>query len=253
MKFAFFLAILLIGNCAIAQSDTTLLYYSNNGAVTVKDSAFAVVKFYKQNGVWHGKDYYMKTNILKSEGDYASNNLDTPLGVFNNYNEAGKLDFTASYDNGKLLERTYYYKSGKKKSWISVDENGPKEQKGWDEDGKEIKNYIVFKAAQFKGGPEAWAKYLAKKTNAAVAIDAGAPAGLYKVVVAFKVSRDGTLSNVKATIIPAQCRACANEAIRVIMESDQWKPSIFQNEPAEFFAKQPFTFVVEEPSKKNRK
>ena len=243
---------ILILNTCFAQSDTTFFYYKLNGVATVKDSAYAVVKFYKQNGVWHGRDYYVKTNMLKSEGDYASDNTTTPLGLFNNYNEAGKLDFTASYNNGKLTERTFFYKSGNKKSWILLDENGPKEQKGWDENGKEIKNYIVFKEAQYKGGPEAWAKYLSKKTNASTALDAGAPAGQYKVVISFKVSRDGFVSDVKAAAIPEKCRACANEAIRVIMDSEQWKPSIFQNEPVDYYAKQPFTFVVEEQKKKGK-
>lgn len=62
-----------------------------------------------------------------------------PIGNFNNYTEMGKLDFTASYNNGKPNEVTYYYKSGSKKSWAAFDDNSVKQQKGWDESGKEIK------------------------------------------------------------------------------------------------------------------
>jgi len=253
MKPYIFYLLMLLCNCCFAQSDTSNFYYSQYGLETTKDSAYAVVKFYKQNNVWHGKDYYMKTDILKSEGDYASNDIKTPLGTFNNYDEEGKLDFIAAYNNGQLIEKTFYYKNGSKKSWVSIYENVVKQQKGWDEKGREINKYIVMKEAKFKGGPEGWNKYLSKNTNGGIALDVGAPPGQYKVEVLFKINRDGFIIAAKAISIPEKCKACANEAVRVIRESGKWEPAIFQNETVEYTAIQPFKFVVEERKKKRMK
>lgn len=252
MKLYMFYLSALFCNCCLAQTDTLNYYYTKDGLETIKDSAYAFVRFYKQNNVWHGKDYYVKTAMLKSEGDYAGNNVKTPLGTFNNYNEEGKLDFIATYNNGQLVEKTFYYKNGSKKAWVSIDQNGVKQQKGWDENGTEIKNYIAMKEARFKGGLEGWNKYLMKNTNGSIALDVGAPAGEYRVEVLFKISREGFIIAAEATLIPEKCKACANEAVRVIKQSGKWEPAIFQNEIVEYIAKQPFRFVVEEKKKKGR-
>jgi len=241
---------MFISGLCFAQSDTSYYYYTKDNHQTIKDSAYAFVKFYKQGDVWHGKDYYVKTGKLKSEGNYADSSVKTPLGLFNNYSEGGKLDNVSTYTNGKPVEITFYYEGGNKKSWISFDEKGVKQQKGWDENGKEIEKYVVMQSARFKKGEDAWNKYLKKNTNGNVALDAGAPPGEYKVEVVFKVGRDGYITNAKAILIPAKCRACANEALRVINESDKWEPAIFQNKPADYWAGQPFTFVVPEEKKK---
>src|SRR3954468_16559508 len=115
------------------QSDTSIVYLAKGALETSKDSAYTYMQFYRQNNLWHGKEFYLKNGRLKSEGDYTEKSVNTPTGAFNNYTETGKLDFTDSYSNGKPDEVTYYYKSGSRKSWVLFNGNEVKQQKGWDE------------------------------------------------------------------------------------------------------------------------
>ncbi|MCY7420744.1 MAG: hypothetical protein LH478_03265 [Chitinophagaceae bacterium] len=127
------------------------------------------------------------------------------------------------------------------------------QQKGWDEEGKEIKNYVAERGARFKGGMDGWRKYLQKNLNANVAADAGAPVGTYEVKVSFVVNREGYVSKVKAVDIPKACKPCAVEAINVISSGPNWEPAIQNNEPAVYNAIQFITFVVDEGSAKKKR
>ncbi len=248
-----FYCLLLIGYCknSFCQTDTTFIFVAKDGHQTTKDSAYNCVKMYRLNNAWHGKDFYMKTGVLKSEGDYADNSIKTPVGSFNNYSEDGKLLIVASYTDGKPDEATYYYKSGKKKSWASFNEKQEvKDQKGWDESGAEIKNYIVMKPARFKGGSEGWQKYLSKKLNRTVIDDPNVPAGEVRVLLSFKVSEEGVISNVKVVSSTPRCRQCETEAMQVLIGSPDWEPAIQQNVPIPYFIMQPITFLIPEDKKK---
>ncbi len=214
-----------------AQSDTTTRYYGKNGKETTIDSAVSLVKFYRQANLWHGKEYSTKTNVLKSEGDYNETNLGTAVGSVNFYKEDGKLDYTIDYADGKPLNKTYFYKSGAKRSYTVYSNKGIELQMGWDENGKEIKNFVVEREAQFKGGTEGWKRYLQKNLNQTLPADLGLAAGTYEVQVQFVVNRDGIPTNIKAVSVPAKCKGCGAEALRVLRESPAWEPAILNNEP----------------------
>jgi len=248
----FALLSLFVSSLSFSQSDTTYKYFSKAYKETTKDSAFTYVKFYKQGNLWHGAEYFMKKGGLKSEGNYLQMSFETPTGSFNNYTEAGKLDNIAEFADGKVLQKTFYYKTGDKKSWILYSDKGVQQQKGWDETGKEIKNYVVEREARFKGGMEGWRRYMEKHLNANVAADAGAPEGDYPVQVQFIVSKEGYASNVKAVSIPLKCKPCASEAVRVISEGPEWEPAIQNNEPVLYQAVQYVTFQVMEDKKKRK-
>ncbi len=237
---------------SFSQSDTTTRYYAKNGKETTKDSAVSYVKFFRQANLWHGMEYYATRNILKSEGDYSETNLETAVGSVNNYKEDGKLDFTIEYADGKPLDKTYYYKSGNKKSYTLYSDKGIQMQKGWDDAGKEIKNFVVERQAQFKGGDEGWKKYLEKNLNATIPSAVGAPAGNYEVRVQFVVDKDGVPANLKALSVPARCKACGAEALRVLRESPKWEPAILNNEPVNFEVIQNIIFQPVEGVKKGK-
>jgi hypothetical protein len=239
-------------NITSAQSDTTYQYLSKYGIETAKDSASHLLKLYRQDNLWYGKAYDIKTGMLKWEGSYAEKNASKPTGSFKNYNDKGVLDNLAEWDNGKLLERTYFYKNGSKRSWISHREK-PTQQKGWDEAGKEIKNYVVEREARFKGGAEGWKRFLERNLNASVAADAGAPVGNYPVKVQFVVSKEGYVSNVRAVSVPRECRPCGAEVVRVIVNGPEWEPAIQNNEPVIYQAIQHVTFQVAEEGRKGKK
>jgi antitoxin component YwqK of YwqJK toxin-antitoxin module len=235
---------------SFSQSDTTVKYYAKNGKETTKDSAISYVKFFRQASLWHGMEYYTKRNILKSEGDYNETNLQTAVGSVNIYKEDGKLDYTVEYADGKPLNKTYFYKSGDKKSYTVYSDQGIQLQKGWDETGKELKNFVVEREAQFKGGNEGWKKYLEKNLNATIPQAVGAPAGKYEVQVQFVVDKDGIPVNLKALSVPAKCKACGAEALRVLRESPKWEPAILNNEPVIYEVSQTISFQPVEGVKK---
>lgn len=237
---------------SFSQSDTTIKYYGKNGKETTKDSAVSYVKFFRQANLWHGMEYYTKRNILKSEGDYNEANLETAVGSVNNYKEDGKLDYTTEYVDGKLIDKTYFYKSGNKKSWMSYTDKGVQLTKGWDEAGKEIKNYVVERQAQFKGGMDGWKKYLEKNLNVNIPAAVGAPPGNYEVRIQFVVDKEGLPTNLKAVSVPAKCKACGAEALRVFRESPKWEPAILNNEPVTYEAVETITFQPVEGVKKEK-
>lgn len=247
------LLVLFICRHANAQSDTIYHYFSKEYKEVNKDSAFSFIKISRDEKGWFGKEYFFKNNVLKSEGYYTSKDAKSPDGTFKNYNEKGALENITEWNNGKAVSRSYYYKNGNKKSWVSYNDKGVDQQKGWDEAGKEIRHFVTEKEASFKCGMEGWKKYLEKHLNANVAADAGAPIGMYEVKVQFLVTPEGFVSNVKAVSIPAKCKPCASEAVNVLSNSPEWEPAILNNEPVKYQAIQFVQFMVAEEVKKGKK
>ncbi|WP_018615541.1 hypothetical protein [Segetibacter koreensis] len=249
----FSLFLMFVTKFSIAQNDTSYYYFLKDGKEVSKDSSFYYLKLYKSDNEWFGREYYKKTNSIKSEGKYSGKDGKTPVGSFKNYKENGVLDFSAEYADGKLLSRTFFYKNGNKKSWITYNDKGADQQKGWDETGKEIRNYTVEKEARFKGGAEGWKKFLQKNINGNIAVDANAPIGTHEVTVQFIINKEGYVSNVKAVSVPAVCKPCGGEAVSVISNSPQWEPAIQNNEAVIYQAIQYVSFEVAEGSKKSKK
>lgn len=246
------LFLILLYKFSLAQNDTIYYYYSRDAKETTRDSAFYYKKLYRQDNQWFGREYYKKGNIVKSEGNYAGKDGNSPVSSFKNYKENGILSHTSEYDNGKLRSSIYFYKNGNKKSEI-IYNNTSSDQKGWDENGKEIRNYVVEKEARFKGGSEGWKKYLQKNLNAMAAADANAPEGTYEVKVQFIITKEGYVSKVKAISIPAACKPCAGEAVSVISNSPAWEPAVQNDEPVVYQAIQFVSFQVADQGKKGKK
>lgn len=113
MKPSLLLIALVITCNSFSQSDTTLIYFNQQKKETTKDSASFVMKYTRQGNLWHGVAYDLKSGILTSEGNYAEKNIKTPVGHFKNYDDQGRLDYTADYTDGKRSEATGYYKKRK--------------------------------------------------------------------------------------------------------------------------------------------
>jgi hypothetical protein len=76
---------------------------------------------------------------------------------------------------------------------------------------------------------------------------------MYPVKVQFIVSKEGYVSNVKAIEIPADCKACAKEAVAVLTASPAWEPAIQNNVPVIYQAIQHITFQVAEGRKRGKR
>ena len=119
------------------------------------------------------------------------------------------------------------------------------EGKGVVEEQKEDPNKIFEKVeieASFKGGEAAWRKYLERNLNANVPVDNGAPEGTYTVYVQFVVSKDGSISDVKA--LTNHGYGMEKEAVKVIQKGPAWTAAIQNGRSVNAYRKQPITFRV---------
>ncbi len=96
--------------------------------------------------------------------------------------------------------------------------------------------------ASFKGGEAAWRKYLERNLNPNVPIDNGAPEGLYTVYVQFVVSKDGSISDVRA--LTNHGYGMEAEAVKVIKKGPNWTPAVQNGRQVNAYRKQPITFQV---------
>jgi hypothetical protein len=107
----------------------------------------------------------------------------------------------------------------------------------------------------FPGGEPAWRKFLEKNLNAAIPLNNGAPSGTYTVVIQFVVSKDGSLSDIKA--LTNHGYGMEKEVIRILKFSPKWEPAIAGGVPIKAYRKQPVTFQLvidgEKPKKKKKK
>jgi len=115
---------------------------------------------------------------------------------------------------------------------------------------------IVFTVAEkdpeFPGGLEAWAKFLGENIDGQTAVNNGAPAGSYTVIIKFIVDKDGTVRDVVAeTKLGYRMEA---EVIKVISKSPKWIPAVQNGKQVNAYRRQPLTFVVEkEKGKRGRR
>jgi clan AA aspartic protease (TIGR02281 family) len=104
----------------------------------------------------------------------------------------------------------------------------------------------VYNTAQilpeFPGGVGVWVKYLESNLNNKIALDNGAPVGLYKIVVEFIIHQTGKVINIKTDKDPGF--GMKEEVIRVIRNSPIWNPATNSGKSICFQHRQLFTFRV---------
>jgi periplasmic protein TonB len=102
----------------------------------------------------------------------------------------------------------------------------------------------VENEAEFPGGDGAWRRYLEKNLNPDTPLDNGAPAGPYQVIIQFIVSKDGSISDVKA--LSGHGYGMEAEAIKIIKNGPGWKAALQNSRNVNAYRRQPITFVVPE-------
>ncbi|WP_220399666.1 energy transducer TonB [Filimonas effusa] len=104
--------------------------------------------------------------------------------------------------------------------------------------------------AKFPGGDAAFREFLAKHLRKEVAAKNGAPVGLHKVVVAFLIEKDGSVSEVKILEDPGY--GTGEEVMRVIKKSPRWFPATIQGKPVRYRQRQSISFAVSEDGRGKR-
>ncbi len=103
---------------------------------------------------------------------------------------------------------------------------------------------VVQIPAEFPGGQSGWIRYLERTLNRDLPVENGAPSGKYAVVVSFVVSRDGSISDVKAENDPGY--GTKEEAVRVITRGPKWKPAVQNGRNVIYRHRQAIVFQVSE-------
>jgi len=103
---------------------------------------------------------------------------------------------------------------------------------------------VVQIPAEFPGGQQGWIRYLERTLNRDLPVENGAPTGKYSVVVSFIVSKDGTISEVKAENDPGY--GTKDEAVRVIQKGPKWKPAVQNGRNVIYRHRQAIVFMVSE-------
>lgn len=216
--------------------DGVWLNYHSNGRL--EDSA--VYRGNIRTGTvlgWDENGYLTDSLVLDANGS----------GPFYNWYPGGgrKQQIVGAIESDSIRANrwTYYHDNGK--TWAVVDfKNG--KQAGcqcYDATGKQLAaDLCVEREANFKGGAEGWIAYMQRKLNGNVPVKAGAPKGIYTVIVLFKVNTDGTLTDLKAQTNYGF--GMEQEALRVLKNSPKWVPAIQFGKPVNAWRRQPISFGV---------
>ncbi len=257
--FVFLFAIPVICRC---QTDT--VYYDDNKQITTWDYASNYRIYHlESNGLYKTEDRLIKRNKLEMTGYFTAkkNGLRNGLFVYYDENEdkthegAYNLDINEGdwkyyytgtsniwhidkYQNGKVIELTSYYQSGKLKRREKYDNDGHAIGKCLDEEGKEI----TFTAFHPKGKPTFnLHEYIAQNLHYPAEASGDNVQG--KVMVKFAVTETGTISDIE--VIQHLSEACDKEAVRIVSMMPKWNLYIVDDKPVKIFFSLPIVFKLQ--------
>ena len=229
---------------SFAQNDTLVKYLNRHNEICAADTASFLVKQFSVDNVIGLKQYKLPEMQLEREAIYADNSFQKLAGDMKLYRDGKLYSWEKVNSEGISQSLTYFYPNGSKNSEIIWDGNKTVKETGWDEQGNEIKDFVVHREAKFKGGAEGWRRYLVKNLRMNVPTDAGMPNGMYTSIVEFLVDKEGNISEVVGRSKQG-CRPCTVEAVRVIQEGPKWIPAMMNNKPVIYRQRQSITFQVQ--------
>lgn len=210
---------------------------------------------------------YHNNMSIESEGNYTKN---VKQGLWQEWDKKGQKTDSLIYENGiRVVKAKFYYHENGGLSFFEVTDSlqNTMSGKSFSDNGqlnfekkfigeKGILKYYdsssvridsVFTReeieATFPGGDKAWISYLARNLNEEVPENNGAPAGTYKIIVKFVVSKDGTIKNI--TTENYYGYGMELECIRIINKSPKWIPAKQYGRNVNAYRRQPITFTVQ--------
>lgn len=137
------------------------------------------------------------------------------------FHHNGEVAAAEVYAKGKLISAEYFDEEGKPQTDTSN----------------------VNRAAGFKGGEEAWKKYMEKKLFWPHGLQFTVPASV-TVGLSFVIDENGKVKDVEVSM-PFH-ESFDNIALKIIHNSPDWQPAISQNRKIKAYRRQPVTFTQEE-------
>ncbi len=266
----FILLICYFGFSLIAFAQTgnafETIYYNNNWKECKKDSASYYRHYYKKDGKWVVKDYYI-TNTLQMTGTYIDDSMTIKDGAFVYYYEEGQKSSEGNFVNNKAEGLwTSWYKNGQTDG-IGVYANGDysgvwkwyyddgklSAEEEYEQDGKLIK-IKAWKAdgtlneaikadeqmPEYIGGVEEMIKFLQKNVKYPKTARRKGIEG--RVLVQFVVTNDGSITD--AEVIKSVCEEIDNEALRVVNAMQKWTPGYQHGRPVYVKFNLPISFKL---------
>lgn len=243
MKKGFIIVFLFIAFFSKAQTDTIIKYFDKDWKAADPANATYKTKVFAADGKWHKLVLNSGDGKVRSKSVYSDKKLKKLIDTSFNYNSDESIEEDI-YEKGRNIKQQLISPSNRIIRYAVFDKDGKiTEQKGFDENGSEIPNYVYRQEAAFPYGPVGWQNYLIASLDSNVPKKRGAPKGQYAVTVSFLVSKLGNITEVKALNDPGY--GMAEEAVRVIAGAPNWNPAIQYNKPVTYRQKQRIIFTVQ--------
>ena len=231
-----------------SSAQKIIKYFDNNWEETTSNKAVYYAEFVKEEGIYKCTSHYSASNVVRGRSTFQDTIMINPIGLQTLYNKKGKIEDSIYFSEGAAKNLYHYYPNGKLAvHYYFIDNKKDAVTEAFDEDGSKIKNYIVLKEAEFKGGEKAWLSYLKKNIGKDITVK---DISNVQVQIEFIVDENGSVS--KAKIFKSSgIKEIDQDALRVISESPEWNSAIMYNNPVKAFRIQPinYSFETEKKSK----
>jgi TonB family protein len=215
-------------------------YYDKDWVETARDKAVYYAEFLKNGNVFKCTSYWIGTNSVRGRSTFPDTSMAHPVGLQTLYTKKGKIEDSIYYTDGKTTMLYHYYPNGSLAVHYYIPDGKTEAvTEAYDEDGKKIKNYILAREAEFKGGDKAWQSYLKKNVGKDLNVKDDATKGT--VQVQFIVDESGSVTNVKV-LKSSGIKELDNDAVRAISDSPAWNNAISFNQPAKAYRMQSITY-----------
>jgi protein TonB len=239
------LATIIFALCSLyADAQTVTKYYDNNWREVPANKAVYYAKFFKDGNLYQCTTYWKDNNALRGTATYLDTTLSSPDGTLVRYDRKGRLEDSIVYAEGAVDFSYHYYPNGQ----VAVHYHLPYGKKEgvtefFDENGKKIKNMIISKEAEFKGGEDAWQAYLKKSIDKDLAGRKDKSGVVPGVEIEFTIDEEGQVANPKITR-SSGFKNVDKDALRVISDSPKWNPAISYNQPVKALKVQTVSYDI---------
>lgn len=228
--------------CADCQTITK--YYDDHGQEAPADKSAYYATCNKTGNQYQCTFHWTDNHNVRGTATYTDSTLSSPDGTLVTYDRKGHLEDSILYAEGKVDFSYHYYPNGQ----VAVHSHMPYGKKEavtefFDESGQKIKDMIVSKEAEFKGGEAAWQAYLKKNTDKDLALSGSKGGVTLTVEVEFTIDENGTVSNQKIKT-SSGFKNVDKDALSVIAGSPKWSPAISYNKPIKTYRVQPVSYDI---------
>jgi TonB family protein len=165
----------------------------------------------------------------------------TPVGLQLFYYEDGQLKDSVFYDDSALLYSYHYYPDGGLHAHFVSNKNPKKViSEGFDEMGNKIKDFILWKDAEFSAGYSGWLKYIARNIPPYFT-ELGRIDTIVTAKIGFVVNELGRTVDVNIMKSSGYEKIDKN-ALQIVRNSQPWKNATLFNTPVASYHTETFEY-----------